>query len=73
MFLEVCNVTPTYRNHGLRIFSYGQISPWASPRLSDVLMALGFLSGGYNLHRFSDAIDLVSVCYSPILGSAITK
>ena len=28
-------------NHGLRIFCYGQISPWASPsRLSDVRMAL---------------------------------
>ena len=28
-------------NHGLRIFWYGQISPWASPsRLSDVRMAL---------------------------------
>ena len=38
-----------------------------------VLMALvSFLSGGYSLHRFSDAIGLVSVCYSPILGSAIT-
>ena len=29
-------------------------------------------SGGYNLHQFSDAIGLVSVCYSHILGSAIT-
>ena len=48
-------------NHGLRIFWYGQISPWASPsRLSNVRIALvSFLSGGYNLHRFSDAIGLV--------------
>ena len=39
----------------------GQISPWASPsRLSNVRMALvSFISGGYNLHRFSDAIGLV--------------
>ena len=36
-------------------------------------MALvSLLSGGYNLHRFSDVIGLVLVCYSPILGSAIT-
>ena len=28
-------------NHGLRIFLYGQISPWASPsRLSNVRVAL---------------------------------
>ena len=39
-------------------------------KVMHVLMALvSFLSGGYNLHWFS---SLVSVCYLPILGSAIT-
>ena len=42
-------------------------------KVKHVLLALvSFLSGGYNLHRSSDVIGLVSVCYSPILVSAIT-
>ena len=63
VFLEVAVLHQPIGNHGLRIFWYGQISPWAPPsRLSDVGMALlSFLSGGYNLHWFSDAIGLV--CY----------
>ena len=45
-------------NHGLRIFLCVQISPWAPPsRLSDGSLALvSFLSGGYNLHRFSEVL-----------------
>ena len=42
-------------------------------KVKHVLMALvSFLSGGYNLHQFSGVIGLVSVCYSPILGSGVT-
>ena len=42
-------------------------------KVKHVLMALvSFFFGGYNLHRFSNAIGLLSVCYSPILESAIT-
>ena len=43
-------------NHGLRNLS------WAAPlRLSDGRLALvSFLSGGYNLHRFSDTLRLVT-------------
>ena len=42
-------------------------------KVKHVLMALvSFLSSGYNLRRFSDAVGLISVCYSPIFWSAIT-
>ena len=52
----------------------GNLLIWSDFALvKHVLMALvSFLSGGYNLHWFSYAIGLASVCYSPILGSAIT-
>ena len=36
------------------------------------IKAIPLTTGGYNLHQFSDAIGLVSICYSPILGSAVT-
>ena len=59
VFLEVYSVTPTSRKSWAK-----NLLIWASPsRLSNVRMALvSFLSGGYNLHRFSDAIGLVIFC-----------
>ena len=51
-------------NHGLRVFWCGRgLVLWWN---RGVRMALvSFLSGGYNLHRFSDAIGLIfSAIYS---------
>ena len=60
VFLEVCSVTPTYRKS------------WAKNLLiwSDFFFKVKrcyngfgeFSSGGYNLHRFSDALGLVIIC-----------
>ena len=73
LVLEVWDGKPTSRKSWAKnLLIWSDLTSGFS-KVKHVLIALvGFLYGGYNLHWFCDAIGLVSVCYSPILRSAIT-
>ena len=63
VFLEVCNVTPTYRKSWAKnLLMWSDFTLGSSFKVKRWLIGFGeFLSGGYNLYRFSDVLGLVSL------------
>ena len=61
VFLEVFNVTPTYRKSWAKnLLMWSDFTLGSSFKVKRLLICVGgFLSSGYNLHRFSDVLCLV--------------
>ena len=61
VFLEVCSVTPTYRKSWAKnLLIWSDFTLGFSFKVKRCYNGFGeFSSGGYNLHRFSDALGLV--------------
>ena len=63
VFLEVCSVTPTYRKSWAKnLLIWSDFTLGFSFKVKRCYNGFGeFSSGGYNLHRFSDALGLVQL------------
>ena len=61
VFLEVCSVTPTYsKSWAKNLLIWSDFTLGFSFKVKRCYNGFGeFSSGGYNLHRFSDALGLV--------------